>query len=76
MRASDNEPKRMKTSGHFGKSSFCEQCFDMNILKTKMLFLITPEVNANSSSRYIKSLFIHSLSLDVPLACLCINHPK
>ena len=48
----------------------------MNILKTERLFLITPEVNANSSSICIKSLFIHSLSLDVPPACLSINHPR
>ena len=50
----------------------------MIILKTKRSFLIPPEVNANSSRTFIKnlSIFIHSLSLDVPLAYLCINDPR
>ena len=50
----------------------------MVILKTKRSFLITPEVNAIISSRCIQNLckFIHPVSLDVPLAYLCINDPR
>ena len=61
------------------KFFFCQQSgVGMIILKTKRSFLITPEVNANSSSKCIQNLckFIHSLSLDVPLAYLCINDPR
>ena len=62
------------------KFFFCQQSgVGMIILKTKRSsFLIIPGVNANSSSKYIQNLckFIHSLSLDVPLAYLCINDPR
>ena len=61
------------------KFFFCKQSsVGMIILKTKRSFLITPEVNANISSTCIQNLckFIHSLSLDVPFAYLCINDPR
>ena len=44
----------------------------MNILKTKRSFLVTPEAIVAADVFKICK-FIHSLSLDVPLACLCIN---
>ena len=80
-----NDNKRQRVTANDSEWSlrlkflFCQKSgVCMIILKTKRLFLITPEVNGNIGSRCIQNLskFIHSLSVDVPLAYLCINDPR
>ena len=55
---------------------FCQPCgVGMNILKTKKSFLITSEAIAAIAADVFKICkFIHSLSLDVLFAGLCINN--
>ena len=81
QRVITKDDKRQRVTANDSKWSFrlkffsCQQCdVGMNILKTKRSFLITSEAIANNSSRCIQTLkIIPSLSLYVPLVCLCIS---